>query len=181
MLPDVWPSFAPCTGSLSYSRSHSTTSTLGTLLLLIGGETSLLFWKNPSPWSPCPLRHFSPTIRVPMALSPFLSVWLGLLTEGLFSSQKLWGCLLVVQVCRHPPSSTGMCLHHQLPVMVRNRVLSSCFSHQPHSPLAHPLSSHFWLVESLLVFTSFAAKIKISITDAIIFKEYQWSIILFGY
>lgn len=102
---------APCTGSLSYSRSHSIAPTLGTLLLLIGGGTSLLLIKDPSLWSPCPPRPFSPTMRVPMALSPFLFVWLYLFTEGLFSSQKLWGCPLVVLVCRHPPSSTGMCLH----------------------------------------------------------------------
>lgn len=123
---------APCTGSLSYSRSHSIAPTLGTLLLLIGGGTSLLLIKDPSLWSPCPLRPFSPTMRVPMALSPFLFVWLYLFTEGLFSSQKLWGCPLVAgRAGLQAPSSFywDVPALQQLPVMARNRHLSSCFSH----------------------------------------------------
>lgn len=157
----------------------STTPVLGTLWFLTG-ETSPSVLKDTSPWSSCLPGPSGPSPGV-SELRLHFSVWLDFFSEGLVlprGSGAVWRlCSLAGSLhlslryaCISPASCDG-----QKQTCLFLFLSSASLSLGPPTRVLLSIGEKSW------VLSSFAAKIKISITDATIFKEKEWSITLFGY
>lgn len=100
-----------------------------------------------------------------MALSPFSFVWFGPFNEGVCLSQRLQRCLEVLPLASSLHLSWDASASPQLPPL--HLLLSDSLSSGPLTRFPP------WVDEKSLALSSFAGKIKISITDVRIFKEQQ--------